>query len=341
MAVAGVPAARREAGYYVWLSQRGLAPLLAYLRAAGVVPGPEPCPAPGPADVLLGRYRRYLEAERGLSASTVRMYGPRRGVPGRAGGVRLAGLSAAEVSGFVAAGCRKRSTGPAKITGHGAAVAAAVPRGGGPGAAGPAGRGADGGGRRDGGLPRALPDGQVAALLASCDREHADRAAGLRGADAAVAARAAGLRGRGPGAGRHRLAGRDDDGPRQGPARRAAPAAVGRRRGAGRLAARRPPARLRGPPGVPDRRGRRAGHVGHGGRERGRPARLRAGGAARGRRAPAAALGRDRDARGRRGRWPRSARCCGTGRPPPPRSTPRPTTAHWRQLAMPWPGGAS
>src|SRR5580704_7990240 len=32
--------ARRAEGYTCWLSERGLAPLLGYLRGAGVVPGP-------------------------------------------------------------------------------------------------------------------------------------------------------------------------------------------------------------------------------------------------------------------------------------------------------------
>jgi integrase/recombinase XerD len=166
-------AARREAGYKCWLSERGLAPLTAFLRGLGAVPAAGPAAPAGAAGVLLGRYRGYLEAERGLAASTVRYCTDEaRGfLAGRED--RLAGLDAAEVSGFVAAECRRRSTGSAKILvtalrsllrflvleglvtpGLQDAVPAVA-------------------GWRGGGLPKALPDGQVAALLASCDRDTA------------------------------------------------------------------------------------------------------------------------------------------------------------------------
>jgi site-specific recombinase XerD len=170
-------AARRAAGYTCWLSQRGLAPLTEFLRGLGAVPGPEPETAVSAADVLLGRYRQYLTVERGLTAGTVsRWLGEARGfLAGRAD--CLAGLGAADVSGFVAAECRRHGPGSAKMLaaalrsllrflvleglvtpGLQDAVPAVA-------------------GRRSSGLPRALPDGQVAALLASCDR---DTATGLR-----------------------------------------------------------------------------------------------------------------------------------------------------------------
>ena len=164
-------AARRAAGYTCWLSERGLAPLLGCLRGLGVVPEPErPVPVAA-VDVLLDRYGRYLAGERGLVASTVRYYlDEARGfLSGRED--RLAVLTAAEVSGFIAAESRRRGTGSAKI-----AVTAlrsllrflvleglvtpglqdAVP---------------SVAGWRGGGLPKALPGGQVAALLASCDQD--------------------------------------------------------------------------------------------------------------------------------------------------------------------------
>jgi integrase/recombinase XerD len=163
-------AARRAAGYTCRLSERGLAPLLDCLRGLGVVPEPgRPVPAAA-VDVLLDRYRSYLAVERGLAASTVRYYlDEARGfLSGRECG--LGALSAAEVSGFVAAECRRRSTGAAKILvtalrsllrflvveglvtpGLQDTVPAVA-------------------GWRGGGLPKALPDGQVAALLAACDR---------------------------------------------------------------------------------------------------------------------------------------------------------------------------
>ena len=164
-------AARRDAGYTCWLSERGLAPLTAFLRGVGVVPAAGPAAPAGAAGVLLGRYRAYLESERGLAAGTVRYCTDEaRGfLAGRED--RLAGLDAAEVSGFVAAECRRRGTGSAKILvtalrsllrflvvegivapGLQDAVPAVA-------------------GWRGGGLPKALPDGQVAALLAACDPE--------------------------------------------------------------------------------------------------------------------------------------------------------------------------
>jgi integrase/recombinase XerD len=166
-------AARREAGYHSRVSERGLVPLLGFLRALGVVPEPERAAPAGPVEVLVDRYRGYLAVERGLAASTVRYCTDEaRGfLAGRAD--RLAGLDAAEVSGFVANECRRRSTGSAKIlvtalrsllrflAVEGLAVPGlqdAVPAV---------------AGWRGGGLPKALPDGQVAALLAACDRETA------------------------------------------------------------------------------------------------------------------------------------------------------------------------
>jgi site-specific recombinase XerD len=164
-------AARREAGYTCWLSERGLAPLTVFLRGLGAVPEPERAAPGGAVDVLLGRYRAYLEAERGLAAGTVRHYlDQARGfLAGREGS--LAGLGAAEVSVFVAGQCRLCGSGSAKmlvtalrsllrflaveglvVPGLQDAVPAVA-------------------GWRGGGLPKALPDGQVAALLAACDRE--------------------------------------------------------------------------------------------------------------------------------------------------------------------------
>jgi integrase/recombinase XerD len=169
--------ARRGAGYTCRLSGRGLAPLLGYLRDLGVVPEPE-CPAAVTAvDVLLERYGGYLAGERGLVASTVGYYlAEARGfLAGRED--RLAGLTAAEVSGFVAAECRRRSTGSAKIlvTALRSLLRFLVLEGGVmPGLEGAVPSVA---GWRGGGLPKALPDGQVAALLAACDRA---TATGLR-----------------------------------------------------------------------------------------------------------------------------------------------------------------
>ena len=60
-------------------------------------------------------YRRYLLVERGLSSETVASYVPRarRFLAGRdgAGGVRLAELTAADVSGFLAQECPRQGPG--------------------------------------------------------------------------------------------------------------------------------------------------------------------------------------------------------------------------------------
>ena len=53
-------AERREAGYTLWLSEKGVAPLLVYLRQVGAAPIPAP-PAPTtPAERLLAEFRTLL-----------------------------------------------------------------------------------------------------------------------------------------------------------------------------------------------------------------------------------------------------------------------------------------
>jgi site-specific recombinase XerD len=63
--------ARREAGYTLWLSTKGVAPLVGYLRGVGVVPLPEPVVAVTLAERCLDAFRTYLVEERGLSEGTV------------------------------------------------------------------------------------------------------------------------------------------------------------------------------------------------------------------------------------------------------------------------------
>jgi integrase/recombinase XerD len=112
-------ASRHQAGYTCWLSQRGVAPLLGYLRHLGVVPEPTSQAAVTPVDALLVEYRRYLVSERGLSASTVayyervaRLFLTEQGAP-TAG--KLAGLSTAVVTWFVLRESRRGSVGSAKF----------------------------------------------------------------------------------------------------------------------------------------------------------------------------------------------------------------------------------
>ncbi|HEV8276893.1 MAG TPA: tyrosine-type recombinase/integrase [Streptosporangiaceae bacterium] len=172
-------AARRAAGYVMWLSPRALAPLLGYLRRLGAVPAPAPVPAT-PAEVLLGRYRCYLMTERGLASSTARDYaGLVRPflVQREAGGLNLEQLTAAEVTAFVLDRCPHMGRGSAKLMVtalrsllgflHVSGMIAA-----------PLGQAVPAVAHwRLAGLPKALEPGQVAALLASCNQ---DTAAGRR-----------------------------------------------------------------------------------------------------------------------------------------------------------------
>ena len=170
-------AARRAAGYANHRTAKSLAPLLGYLRAAGAAPPPPaPAVASTPLEALLERYRRYLLAERGLSAGTVRGYVQvvRPFLAGRAGaeGVDLERLTASDVSAYVVAACRepRGRGGSAKLMVTGLrsllgflhldgileeSLTGAVPTV---------------AGWRLAGLPRALEPGQVRLLLASCDR---------------------------------------------------------------------------------------------------------------------------------------------------------------------------
>jgi len=84
-------------------SRPGLVCLLDVLRGLGVLAAEQPAPAGSPADLLLASYERYLLAERGLAAGTVRGYAARaRGfLDGLPPGGGLAGLAAGEVTGAV------------------------------------------------------------------------------------------------------------------------------------------------------------------------------------------------------------------------------------------------
>jgi integrase/recombinase XerD len=166
-------AARRAAGYVLYLSPKALVPLLGYLRGLGAVPLPAPVPVT-PVEALLGRYQRFLVTERGLVPETGRGYADavRPFLAGRekAGGVDLSTLTAGEVTGFVLATCPGKPKGSAKLTVTalrsllgflhveglireplGETVPAVASW-------------------RLAGLPRALEPGQVAALLVSCDQ---------------------------------------------------------------------------------------------------------------------------------------------------------------------------
>lgn len=111
--------ARGAAGYTTYLSPKALAPLLSYLRKLGVVPL-EDAPVLSPVEVVLARYSNYLVGERGLALGTVRGYVDmvRPFVLTRLDGggeVDFAGLTAADVLGFVLLECRSRPRKSAKL----------------------------------------------------------------------------------------------------------------------------------------------------------------------------------------------------------------------------------
>jgi len=84
-------------------SRPGLACLLDVLRELGVLGAGEPARADSPAEVLLAGFGRYLAAERGLAAGTVRGYvgHARRFLEGLPAGTGLAGVCAKDVTGAV------------------------------------------------------------------------------------------------------------------------------------------------------------------------------------------------------------------------------------------------
>jgi integrase/recombinase XerD len=164
---------RRSQGYTLWLSGNALVPLLGYLRRSGVVPAVPAAVLDG-SETLLLAYRNYLLSERGLCEGTAVGYvhAVRPFITVRAVGDRvvLAGLTPADVTGFVLDVCPGRSTGAAKLVVsalrsllgflhvHGLIerpLAGAVP---------------SVAGWKLAGLPRYLEPGEVRRLLAACDR---------------------------------------------------------------------------------------------------------------------------------------------------------------------------
>jgi integrase/recombinase XerD len=154
-------------------------PLVAYLRAKGVVPVPVPVEASTPLDRLLADYRNHLLNERGLSLGvcSYREASARRFLESRSdateGVLRLESLTAAEVVDYVTSACVGRNAGTAKLQVDGLRsllrflhlagrisrpLTLAVPAV---------------AGHRSTGLPKALTTEQTARLLAGCDRSRA------------------------------------------------------------------------------------------------------------------------------------------------------------------------
>jgi len=169
--------ARRHAGYTNRRSQRGLTPLLEYLRGQGVAPQPVPPVACTPVQRMAGDYHIYLVRERGLAAGTIRRYE-------RDAGLFLTeylarddcdflALTPGDIADFMLRECRRRGPGSAKnlvtslrsllrfcyLQGHTTRqLVPAVPAV---------------AGWRGGTLPCGVQAGQVSRLLHSCDRRTA------------------------------------------------------------------------------------------------------------------------------------------------------------------------
>ncbi|MFM9455164.1 tyrosine-type recombinase/integrase [Streptomyces europaeiscabiei] len=107
----------RKSGRRRVAGPRGMVPLLTFLREAAVVPAPQV--APSPAEVLLERYRCWMESERGLSASTMLRYGntARRFLAEQAtteGQFAPDTLTGADLNAFLLRECARVSAGSAK-----------------------------------------------------------------------------------------------------------------------------------------------------------------------------------------------------------------------------------
>ena len=169
-------AARRRAGATRYVSEKAIGAILSYLRHEGVVSVPPAVAASGPVDVTLERYRQYLVHERGLEATTARLYvyllrpfvSARMSPDGRS--VDWPTLCAADVIDFVRVRTPQQSRGTAKLTVTALrsllgflhvdgqitrSLTGAVP---------------SVAGWRLAGLPKGLAPKDVQALLASCDR---------------------------------------------------------------------------------------------------------------------------------------------------------------------------
>jgi len=118
--IAGFLRDRRDSGHARFRGAQGLAPLLGFLRDAGVTPVPLAAAPDGEAGRLAAEFAGYLTGERGLSAQTAACYSAfaqrfLSSLPGgQDHGAVLAGLAAADVQAFVIAESGRRGTGSLK-----------------------------------------------------------------------------------------------------------------------------------------------------------------------------------------------------------------------------------
>lgn len=115
-------AARRRTGATRYVSEKAMRAILTYLRGEGVVSVPAVVAISGPVETTLERYRQYLTQERGLEATTARLYihlvrpfvSARMSLDGLS--LEWASLRAADVIGFVVTRTPQQSRGAAKLT---------------------------------------------------------------------------------------------------------------------------------------------------------------------------------------------------------------------------------
>jgi site-specific recombinase XerD len=167
--------ARREEGYRRWRTVRSLRLLLQHLRGKGLVPAEEQPEADGPAGRILDAFGRYLRTERQLAERTVRLRVHLvrpflAGLAGPDGTVRLDQVSPAAVAAFVAGqagvyaiGSVKQVTVALRSLLRYLFAAELIDRDLSPSVPPVA-------GWRMSGLPGGAGDGDVAAMLAGCDR---------------------------------------------------------------------------------------------------------------------------------------------------------------------------
>lgn len=173
--------ARRVRGYAKGQSARGMVRVLTdHLRNRGVIPAGGSPVVETPAEQLLAEFGEYLVTERGLSRVTIVGYLRHAskllafiGVTGTSAAPGLGGLTASAAAAFMLTESRSRKPGAMNdmAVGLRALMRFLYVRGHTPRSLASAIVGAPV--WRDGGLSRALGDGQVALLLGSCDRETA------------------------------------------------------------------------------------------------------------------------------------------------------------------------
>jgi integrase/recombinase XerD len=113
-------AARRAAGVRRLKTRKVLGPLLAYLRAQGLVPAAELAVEESPAEEIFGRYRQFLATERGLAPVTTARYidclRPFMDRRTDTGDINLGSLTPADITSFVGTWCPCLNAGVAKLT---------------------------------------------------------------------------------------------------------------------------------------------------------------------------------------------------------------------------------